>query len=432
MSAEKTQCYTRRQRLVVFDLAPWSSAHARPSFHLAHSKRRIAVQVVLIPHSTDGNPYVRELGRAYQSLGWEVVFGAENLLELTIRPRLVHLHWPEAFYRWRKDDTPERQSQRFLDALDEIRRRGAKLVWTVHNIAPHEHSDSGLDKATYQGVIDRADLIVHHCPASITLLGESYRVPRTTPSVIAPHGNYCHSYPPGATREIARRELKIPADAFVYLSFGLIRAYKGLDDLLAAFQRVRVPNKWLVVAGEYHSATTTGALRDKLMFAWTKRVSRRVRLHFRAVPPTQVQSFVNASDCIVLSHRYGLNSGVAILGMTFGKPVVGPNLGCIEWVLRAGRNLVFNAGDRDSLVECMERAATLDLPTVDAANRAVANSWSWTQMAKTVLENAHSEIDPGALRGRLSSATLTRVSHKVDVSNRVSPAPRVPAGRLQT
>ena len=115
---------------------------------------------------------------------------------LTIRPQLIHLHWPEALYRWINQDTPERQSRQFLDALDEARRRGAKLVWTVHNVAPHEHSGSDLDAATYQSVIDRADLIVHHCPASVTLLESSYRVPRTTRSVVTPHGHYL-SYSPG-------------------------------------------------------------------------------------------------------------------------------------------------------------------------------------------------------------------------------------------
>lgn len=341
-------------------------------------------QLVLIPHRTDGNPYVHELGQAYHSLGRQVIFGAENLLQQTMRPQLVHLHWPEALYRWINRDTPERGSQQFLDALDEARRRGARLVWTVHNIAPHDHSGSDLDAATYQGVIDRADLIVHHCPASIALLEKSYRVPRTTRCVVAPHGNYL-SYPSGLPREIARRELNVPIDAFVYLSFGLIRAYKGFDDLLAAFRRVRLPNKWLIVAGEYDSGTTN-AWRQKLMLARTTRLSRRVRFFLRTVPSAQVQTFVNASDCVVLSHRQGLNSGVAILAMTFGKPVVGPNLGCIEWVLRAGRNLVFKAGDRDSLVECMEAAATLDLPSVDAANRAIANGWTWKGMAQAVLE----------------------------------------------
>ncbi len=358
-------------------------------------------QLVLIPHRTDGNPYVRELGKAYHSLGRQVIFGAENLLELTVRPQLIHLHWPEALYRWMNHDTPERQSRQFLDALDEARRRGAKLVWTVHNVAPHEHSASDMDAATYQGVIDRADLIVHHCPASVTLLESAYRVPRTTRSVVTPHGHYL-SYPSGAARDIVRRELNVPADAFVYLSFGLIRAYKGFDDLLAAFRRVRVPNKCLMVAGEYDSAA--GALRHRLRLAWTKRLSRRVRFVLKTVPSAQVQSFVNAADCVVLSHRQGLNSGVAVLGMTFGKPVVGPNLGCIEWVLRAGRNLVFEAGNRDSLVQCMEDAATLDLPSVEAANRAVASSWSWNEMARAVLEELYGESsgDPRGLQGHLS------------------------------
>src|SRR5262245_15487543 len=169
--------------------------------------------LVLIPHRPDGTLYVRELGRAYHSLGWKVVFCAENLLQAAIQPDLVHLQWPEAFYRWMDDDTPERQGENLLEALDKAKRGGAKIVWTVHNITPHENASSSLDARIYQGIIERADLIVHHCPASIELLDRAYRVPRGTPSIVAPIGNYV-AYPSQITRNEARKSLEIPTDAF--------------------------------------------------------------------------------------------------------------------------------------------------------------------------------------------------------------------------
>lgn len=75
---------------------------------------------VLVPHQTGGNIYIRELGRAYARLGWTPIYGSENLLEANFRPELVHLHWPEEFYRWRGEGRPERRVEHFLARLSAL------------------------------------------------------------------------------------------------------------------------------------------------------------------------------------------------------------------------------------------------------------------------------------------------------------------------
>ena len=42
---------------------------------------------------------------------------------------------------------------------------------------------------------------------------------------------------------------KLPDDACVYLFLGLLRPYKGLEDLIAAFKMIESPKLRLLVAG---------------------------------------------------------------------------------------------------------------------------------------------------------------------------------------
>lgn len=101
--------------------------------------------VVLLPHPTNGNIYIRELGRAYAGLGWTPVYGPENLLEGALKPDLVHLHWPEEFYRWRGEGSLAARAAAFIERLARLRSDGVPLVWTVHNLAPHDVADAEVD-----------------------------------------------------------------------------------------------------------------------------------------------------------------------------------------------------------------------------------------------------------------------------------------------
>ena len=357
--------------------------------------------IVLLPYKLDANIYVRELGRAYHATGADVVFGFENMFEPCVQPTLLHLHWPE-LYRSAPAGSEREKAQRLLSAIDTYRQGGAKVVWSVHNLAAHERSAEGIAEVVYQGVIDRTDLIVHHCARSVSLLSEIYRVGDQTAQIVVPHGHYL-AYPRGVTRADARRWLGIPDDAFVYLHFGNIRGYKGLDDLFDAFDQVSVENKWLLVAGRYASITGEGGWRDRWLMWRKQRLGRRMTLRLTSVPDDRIQHYMAACDCTVLAHRQGLNSGVAVLAMTFGRPVVGPDIGCIGEVLRAGKNVLYKTGNAANLAAAMAQVSRLDPHEVEARNSAVAASWTWDAMAEKVLHHPAVGASSCALASNVSA-----------------------------
>ena len=71
------------------------------------------------------------------------------------------------------------------------------------------------------------------------------------------------SYPRGSSTEVARLHLGISPDCRVYVFFGTIRPYKGIEGLLDAFGKLADPNVRLIVAGEPYSPSVANFLTAK-------------------------------------------------------------------------------------------------------------------------------------------------------------------------
>ena len=111
---------------------------------------------------------------------------------------------------------------------------GVPLVYTVHNLVPHDARPD--DVARYGGLYHAADTLVVHSQRSATALSQEWGIPPER-IVVVPHGPLLEDWPP-LPRAEARRRLGLPLDAELVLFAGLIEPYKGLDDLIAAFDSV--------------------------------------------------------------------------------------------------------------------------------------------------------------------------------------------------
>lgn len=342
--------------------------------------------IILTPHEIGTNIYLLELGHAYEKFGGVVVSGRENFLYFDCSPEIVHIHWPEQLYRTvsLEHNSEHERAEFALERLRYFKKKGAKCVLTMHNLMPHEKGQSEVARYFCQGCFDEADLVVHHCKKSEELVKREYAGADRKRSVIYPHGNYL-AYPCNMTRKEARNSLGLHDDDFVFLHFGIIRGYKGLQRVLQSFYLAKAKNKKLVIAGwaMNWSPLTTNIFDRVRKKIWEKR--GRLIWCLKAIPNDEVQRFLKACDVVVLGHTAGLNSGVAILGMTFGRVVVGPDLGCIGEVLRTGQNVIYDPASPEGLVKAMEQAASMDLHAAGEKNSYVAAGWSWDEMAKGIL-----------------------------------------------
>jgi glycosyltransferase involved in cell wall biosynthesis len=331
-----------------------------------------ALTVAAFPRRLAGNPYCDLLYRGVAATGTRVVDRAELRLPWIVRNRgrvqVLHLHWPELYYRGPGGRVTVRSAAGFVAALLAARVLGYRIVWTVHNALPHERR-SAADRALRWVLCRTARLVVH---------GESAR--RVLPhggrdATVVPHGHYIDAYPRGVERAEARRRLGLGDADVVFLSFGQVRAYKGIPDLLAAFAALDLPAVRLVVAG----GGADRALADDVRREAAR--DPRVVAHLAHVADADVQAYFEAADWVVLPYRDVLTSGSALLALSFGRPVIAPRRGCLADLGEDDGVLGYEPDVPGALGAALARATTLDAVAWRPRALAAARRADWGDIA---------------------------------------------------
>jgi len=156
---------------------------------------------------------------------------------------------------------------------------------------------------------------VIHSECDKQLLQRHYDL-RQRPVALIPHGPYNH-YRLTATGQEQRT---VPASCCNLLFFGLIRPYKGLEDLITAFDRLpenEIDRYWLTIVGEtWEGWTLPGDLIKQ------SRYRNRITFVNRYVPDAEVAEFFAGADAVVLPYRRSSSSGPLHIAMSCGLPVV--------------------------------------------------------------------------------------------------------------
>lgn len=273
------------------------------------------------------------------------------LLGARRRVRWLHIHWPQSLYRFSRGPRFLRGALSWLKLsvfavrMVFARTLGYRLVWTIHQVLPHDGA-SRLDLAAAHLLAGRADLLLAHDEETAARAAEVIGARTIT---VVPHGSYVGVYPAGEGRAAARAELGIDEER-VALAFGELRGYKDVDVLLDAFARVAVPGL-LVVAGYPKDEAVAAALGDA--------AERDARIRFRPqfVRDERVADLFAATDVAVVPRGDGGTSGSLILALSLGVPVVAADRPTYRELLANGEaGWLFSPGNAASLAESLEAA----------------------------------------------------------------------------
>ena len=354
------------------------TADASATLRTQTPQRRIAA--MLVPKRISLNPYLALLAHSLKEAGVRVRL--KNKLDHPfLRPRedgrlrILHLHWIPMYYVRPSLAGTAAATLRFFWQLARLRRSGVRIVWTIHDLhgfgSPHpqwEHACSTLLLRLASGAI------VHSSDAAETA-GRAFHFPPDRLAVI-PHANYIDWYPNTVSKTEARARLGIAQESKVFLYFGLIRQYKGLPELFAAFERLAVPDSVLLVAGPVRRPDL-----ERLVVAQAER-DPRVRAYPTVVPDDEVQLFFNASDAVVLPFRSGLTSGSVVLAMSFARAVVAPDMPCMTAALPAGGAVLYDREQPEALRSALEAALSADLAAMGERNFARALEHDWATVGR--------------------------------------------------
>lgn len=274
------------------------------------------------------NPYNDLLYSAIRRTGAEVY--EYNFWQLlTSHWHILHIHWPESLLEIKTWVHARWSFAKYLSLLDFVRQRGTRVVWTVHDLKPHDLVFPALETRFWQAVLARLDGVIALTQTGVRLAHERFPHLRSLPSFVVPHGHYRGRYPDESSKVEARRRLAVDEEATVITYFGQIRPYKNVPKLIESVRALTEPAT-LFVCGRLSKRVN---MADDILRAADG--DPRIRLEMRFVADQEVQLFLNAADLLVFPYRDILNSGSALLGLSFDRPVLVPQLGAMAELKQA-------------------------------------------------------------------------------------------------
>ncbi len=351
--------------------------------------------VVLYHQPSPDNPYQALLYRNAWSHGlgpvplWSIEDLERVLDSVPDDVRVVlHLHWVNRVIHGAADaGEAQARVDGFAARLDRAVARGTRIVWTAHNVLPHDTPFEAADTELRRAIVARATLIHVLAASTVELAAPLYAIPPEK-VVHVPLPSFRGSYADVVDRAAARFALGLPADAFVLALVGGLRPHKGLDTLLDAFDRAAAeePRLRLVIAGSPSRADTTDA------FLARAASDPRISLHARPIPPDDMQLFLRAADVAVLPYLRTLNSAVLMMVLAFDLAVIAPPVGGIGETIEPSLAVTFEPGDAESLARAMLSARDLRPDAVREAARRIS-----------------AEHDAGLLSDRFCAALLAAI-----------------------
>jgi len=353
------------------------------------------VKLLVFPRN-DG-PYQRLLYAQMRQRGVQVRYLGEvtrsqtlNVLLLpleTVRWRLrgarfIHIHWVYVFMLPGATKFPVlRWSAQlwFVLWLYTCRLLAMHIVWTAHNVLPHErvfaddararralvkatallvaHSSSALDELAAFGAVPGYSTIIQHGPIEPTRPAESLRVP--------------------GSDEGPRR----------FLFLGRVQEYKGVEGLLNSFAALPSEvNAQLLVAGQCGDPSLEGRLRRLAEMS-----GERVEVRFEYIPDEEVTHLLSVADVVVLPYRRITTSGSVMLALSHGRPLIVPRLpGLAELPDEA---VCRYDGSDKGLTEAIIILSEVDKGSLEAMSAAAlkySSGITWWEMAEIMLTEMNS------------------------------------------
>lgn len=275
---------------------------------------------------------------------------------------LVHLHWTSnVIGKAETEENAEMRVDEFLSTIADLKAADVLLLWTVHNRLPHDCRFPTPEIRLRRSIVEAADAI--HVMESDTAdqVADVFDLPEAK-TFLTPHPSYVGAYPSHFDRALSRMELGLSQSDFVAGMIGSIQPYKGFDAFLGAVTDLGPSFPYLrgLIAGIPGSDPDSVALVHRLEAAET------VKSLPRKLEDRDMSRLLSSLDVMVLPYRASLNSGAALLALSFGVPIVAPRIGAFRRLIEAGFGIGYDPSDPVGLRSAIELAPRF-LEQVDRA-----------------------------------------------------------------
>lgn len=353
--------------------------------------------IISFPDYSKTNPYQNGLYSSFAESSSLVYGNIEKAIALINERKsknyIFHLHWPEPIFAGVKNGHEhDVRAMEFISNVKNFQSLGGIFIWTIHNRLSHDRKFGDQEIAFLQSLSDAANGIHIHNEASLPLINEYYSVdPRKC--LVVPHGSYEGSYGPAFDKAQCRDMLGLPRDKTLFVFCGQIRPYKGIDELVVAFNAISAgrDDAHLLITGKPLSGFTSAHAR------LIEESNPNIHVREGFVPDSKLPLIIGAADFVVLPYREILTSGSIMLAATYGKPVITPDLATLSVVGENGIGLQYAQGEDGALEQALRDALALDADKVQAIGLAAtsyASSLNWTNVSNLLQEKIRENLLP--------------------------------------
>lgn len=274
-----------------------------------HVSQNFQRTIAVAPLVSDFNEFTKLFADTLVRIGLQPVQYKWGARELS-RCNAVLFHWPNEFMSSRYDYTALKQ----LARINLIKKtHGLKVIWLAHNVYPHEADDG--DSLIRAAFIRSLDGIIYLSERSRQLVHEAFKLPQRIVEQVTVHGHY--PAPPASFFPPAEGE------AIRLVSFGLIRPYKNLTELIGATKGLDPSHIEVAIAGKRHDAAYARTIEAEA----ASHAALRLQLSDDLLSQTELDMAIDDAHGVVLPYRRVLNSGSAVLALSRARPVLVPAAG---------------------------------------------------------------------------------------------------------
>ena len=338
----------------------------------------MTTKIVCLPVAGDENPYQQLMMNALQSDSNSVVHGVPSKLFAITRTLLknknvdfIHFDWIHRYYITKYERIIWIYGIFFF--LDILFAKTffpkSQWIWTIHNIYPHIRGKRKYDQIMRHFFVSRCKSIRVFSEMTKEKVLREFKI--KVPVNVIPEGSYVEYYQKIRNEEcVVKKEAKI----FTFLYLGQIRAYKGIPELIKAFQELDHQEKIrLIIAGK--------AVEQELNFLEKEcEAIDSIEFFNEFIKEEEISAFYDVADVVVLPFKNIENSGSAILAMGFKKAILAPKIGVLEKRLKNQKELLY-----EDLLTGMQKClaySKIELKIFGEKNFKSLENYKWSDFRK--------------------------------------------------
>lgn len=329
---------------------------------------------------------------------------------LSLKPQQVVFQWSIAL-----------QGLPLARIAKRLRKAGVHVMFDVHFVIQKEHSS--IDKFLTKYALKHASSFAVHAlhtyeelkqifpERSFELVNELNASKTSATQVVKLYHPIYDLYKPISNFNLEEEKAKLGLKKHVFLFFGFIRRYKGLDQTIQAFAELTKERNdvSLLICGEnFWQTLDTKKFSTRLkqfLFGTAKKlllrktdderndrplelinqlgIQEQCVVFNRFIPNEEVPMFFQVADCVVLFYRTATPSGIESLSYNFELPILATRVGHFPETIQDGFNgYLANDCDIASMTEQMRRMIANPIPRENV--RSATANMSWTNYAKSI------------------------------------------------